>query len=51
MSSKKSPSRRTSGFPFNLLEAAINWVLLTLDRAVYKLVSAAFSWLDRRRRR
>jgi hypothetical protein len=43
-----APRRRTSRFPFNLLENVINASLLSLERAVDKLVTAAFSVRSRR---
>ena len=43
--------RRTSKFPFNFLEAAINSVLLRLEQSVDTLVATVLNGLDRRRRR
>ena len=40
--------RKTSRFPFNLLENVINASLLSLERAVDKLVTAALSVRSRR---
>jgi len=39
---------RTSRFPFNLLETVINTLLLRLERAVEKLVTAALNVRSRR---
>jgi hypothetical protein len=43
--------RRTSGFPFSHIEAAISWTLLNLERSVEKLVTAALNGLNGHRRR
>ena len=40
--------RRTSRFPFNLLEDAISSLLLKLERSVDKLVAAALNVRSRR---